>query len=136
MKKTSFILGVAIIVLFVAHHDALANNYKLLETIPGGPAAGTSPSLSEYIEAVYRFAIWFVGICAFIMVVVGGFMYVASAGNQALATTAKTVIKDAFFGLLAALFAWLLLNVINPNLTDIRINVESVQTEATAQPAP
>jgi len=52
------------------------------------------------------------------MITVGGFWYVTSAGNQAQATTAKSIITDAFLGLFVALFAFLILRTINPNLVE------------------
>lgn len=73
---------------------------------------------------IYKFLIWTVGIAALLMLTIGGFMYMTSAGNQAAAGTAKKIIRDALLGLVIVLFTWVLLNLINPDL--VKINLESV----------
>ncbi len=40
------------------------------------------------------------GICAMLMIIIGGFMYSTSAGNNASMEKAKSVIADALIGLL------------------------------------
>jgi hypothetical protein len=47
---------------------------------------------------------------------VGGYMYITSAGNSASTGKAKETITDAIIGLLLALTSWLLLYTINPDL--------------------
>lgn len=95
--------------------------YTPLESIPGGTTAGVPTTLGQYLEGFFDFALMFVGASALLMIVVGGFWYMASAGNQAQATTAKKMITDALLGLFVVLFAVLILNVINPDLTTIQI---------------
>lgn len=89
-------------------------NYTLLEEIPG--TAGTSGDFGSYLQSLYRFTFFGIGIAALFMLTVGGFMYVTSAGNTSRVETAKTIITDSFLGILIALFAWLFLYVINPDL--------------------
>ncbi len=91
-------------------------NYTLLEEIPGQP--GASGNLAKYLESLYKFTFWAIGIAALFMLTVGGFMYVTSAGNTARIGTAKTIIVDALLGLIIALFAWLFLYVLNPDLVE------------------
>lgn len=78
--------------------------------------------LPGYIKAVYNTALVIVVLSAVLMLSIGGFMYLTSAGNTAALTTAKGVIFDAVIGLVIALAAWLLLNVINPDLVNVTIN--------------
>jgi hypothetical protein len=92
-------------------------NYIPMEQIPGLVNNGDLPT---YIVGLYKFGIWTVGICALLMIVLGGFMYVTSAGNNASMGKAKTVITDAIIGLIMALTAYLLLNEINPDLLKIK----------------
>jgi len=72
--------------------------------------------------ALYNLALAIVVLSAVFMVSIGGFMYLTSAGNTSAMGTAKGVIFDALIGLIIALTAWLLLNVINPDLTNVSIN--------------
>jgi hypothetical protein len=102
-------------------------NYKLLEGLPGFFSAGDSaPSLPALIIALYNFGIWTVGIAAMFMIVIGGFMYMTSAGNTSSVASAKGIIKDALLGLAAALGAYLILYVINPDLVKINLNLAKV----------
>ncbi len=94
-------------------------NYQLLEQIPG--STNTVGSLKTYLEDMYRFAFWTVGIAVVLMLTVGGFMYMTSAGNTSRMSTAKTVIFDAILGLILALMAWLFLYVINPDLVNLTL---------------
>lgn len=89
-------------------------NYTLLEEIPGQSGAGGD--LGSYLEGLYKFTFWAIGIAALFMLTIGGFMYVTSAGNTSRLGTAKTIIVDSFLGIIIALFAWLFLYVLNPDL--------------------
>ncbi len=91
-------------------------NYETLEDIPGTPRTANSGDFGSYLQSLYRFTFFGIGIAALFMLTVGGFMYVTSAGNTSRVETAKTIITDSFLGILIALFAWLFLYVINPDL--------------------
>lgn len=91
-------------------------NYRVIEGIPGFISKGSSVELNEYISSVYKFGIWTIGIAALFMLSIGAFVYITSAGNNAVMGTAKTIIADAIIGLVLAMLSWLLLNTINPDL--------------------
>ncbi len=95
--------------------DALSQ-YQALETIPGVTTKGESTELPAYLTSLFNFAIAIVGIAALVMITIGGFWYLTSAGNASRVSTAKSMVTDAILGLLVALFAWLILNTINPQL--------------------
>jgi hypothetical protein len=97
-------------------------DYTTLEPIPG--TGNTGADLKAYLEAIYKFAIWTVGIAAILMLTIGGFMYMVSAGNTSKAETAKKVITDAILGLVIVLGAYLILYVINPDLVNITITMK------------
>lgn len=92
-------------------------NYTPMEKIPGSPSSGT---FGAYVLSIYKFAIWSVGIAALFMIMLGGFMYITSAGNNAAMGKAKEFIFDAIIGLVMALAAWVILNEINPQLVQIK----------------
>ena len=107
-------------------------NYTLLESFPGFFNRGdTLTDLPALILAIYKFGIWTVGIAGFFMLVVGGFMYMASAGNTSTASNARGIIWDALLGIAAALGAYLILYVINPELTNINIAFTTVNVTET-----
>jgi len=65
------------------------------------------------------------------MLVVGGFMYMASAGNTSTASSARGIITDSLIGIIAAMGAYLILYVINPDLTKINISFTPVEVVET-----
>jgi hypothetical protein len=127
MLKTKIILLLAtfsilfpVISMAAEASDTLEGSfdYKIMESIPGTDITqGTSPPFNTYVSGIYKFGIAAVGIAALLMLSIGAFMYLTSAGNNAAMGSAKGVITDALIGLILALFAWLLLNIINPDLS-------------------
>ncbi|EKE21516.1 MAG: hypothetical protein ACD_7C00208G0007 [uncultured bacterium] len=124
MKKSLLVLTILMAVLFFSQ-NALGV-YEPLEPIPG-TSGGTSAikEFPAYVNAIYKFAMWSVGISALLMISIGGFMYFTSAGNTSKAESGKKVIADALYGLIAVLFAWIILHTINPDL--VNISVKSVE---------
>ena len=118
-----------------SHAAAGPYDYQALEPIPGSPDTGAN--LKKFLEAIYKFAIWTVGIAAILMITIGGFMYMMSAGNNSKMEIAKGVITDALIGLIVVLTAYLVLYVINPDLVKITIKLESLGTSnGTSTPTP
>jgi phosphatidylglycerophosphatase A len=115
-KKCLLTFVVALLALFtspIASYAADGFTYIPLEPIPGSETAAKMP---EYITGIYKFALWAVGIAAMFMITIGGAMYLTSAGNTSALGNAKNVITDAIVGLVLALVAWFLLNLINPDI--------------------
>lgn len=108
--------------LFVAGADAATGlEYTLLEKIPGFSSTDGS-NLPEYLKALYRFGLIAIVLSAVFMLSIGGFFYLTSAGNTSALSTAKSIIFDSLIGLVIALAAYLILNVINPDLVNVSIN--------------
>ena len=101
--------------------------YPLLESFPGFFNAGDKMTdLPTMVLAIYKFGIWIVGIAGLFMLVIGGFMYMSSAGNTSTASSAQKIITDALLGIVAALGAYLILYVINPDFTKINLSLTPV----------
>ncbi|MGB5018115.1 MAG: pilin, partial [Candidatus Moraniibacteriota bacterium] len=94
-------------------------NYTLLEKLPG--IDSTNLSFSAYLSAIYKLAIWIVGLCALFMFLVGAFMYMLSAANTSKMGSAKSIMQDALIGLVLALASYLILYVINPDLVNLKL---------------
>lgn len=77
--------------------------------------------LNQIIAWFYYFVISISGIAAFVMLVWGGFTWLTSAGSPAKITDAKDRIYSAFLGLLLILASYLIIQVINPELTVLRL---------------
>jgi hypothetical protein len=109
--------------LFLFTGNAMAATdarYPLLEKIPG-TANLTANDLPGYISAIYKVALVVVTLSAVLMLSIGGFMYLTSAGNTSSISTAKSIIYDSLIGLVIALCAWLILYIINPDLVEITL---------------
>ena len=102
-------------------------DYTQLEPIPGSSAT-TGADLKTYIESIYKFAIWTVGIAAILMITIGGFMYLTSAGNTSKMDDAKKVVTDALIGLAIVLTAYLVLYVINPDLVKVTLSLKALKS--------
>lgn len=106
--------------------------YIPLEKIPGTDGLGSD--LPGYVLALYKFALIAIILSAVFMLSIGGFFYLTSAGNTSALSTAKSIIFDALIGLVIALAAYLILNVINPDLVRVSINGLSVTPSAPGAP--
>jgi hypothetical protein len=116
-----------------AHAQTTGLKYVLLEKSPFFDGNDGS-DLPKYIKAVYKTALFVIVLSAVLMLSIGGFMYLTSAGNTSALSTAKGVIFDSIIGLVIALTAWLLLNVINPDL--VNVNINNLSPTAAAPGAP
>lgn len=75
--------------------------------------------IGQYINVLYRYIIGIAAILAAVMILVGGFIWLSSAGNPSRITQAKEFIFGALTGLLLALFSYLILYTLNPNLVNL-----------------
>lgn len=123
-----FVLSCFILIGGFFLFPALSNaqyTYTPLEPIPGFSGATDFPA---FIIALYKFGIWTVGIAALLMITIGGFMYLTSAGNTSKMDSAKGVITDALIGLIIALAAYLILYIINPDLVKVQISFSPISS--------
>ena len=140
-NRIKLLLLLLVVGLFFTLGKNVANaafNYPMLGSFPGFFDAGqvmntsTSNDFPALILAIYKFAIWTVGIAGLFMLVIGGFMYMASAGNTSTASNARGIINDAIIGIVAVLSAYLIIYVINPDLTVMKIGFTPVEITETA----
>ncbi len=117
--KQKIAITVSVFVLIFAPLALKATDftYTPMEEIPG---FGKPTSYEEYVLAIYKFGLWTVGISAVLMISIGAFMYITSAGNTSQTGKAREVITDAIIGVVLALLSYIALYTINPNL--VRIN--------------
>jgi len=86
----------------------------------GGFDLNTNQNLDQIVAWFYYFIVGISGFAAFIMLVWGGFQYLTSAGNPTQISDAKDRMQKALLGLLLILASWLILQVINPDLTILK----------------
>lgn len=103
---------------------AVPTCHRKLETNwPPSPAntkltrCSTLPDLIKYF---YEWGLAIAGILTFFSLIVGGVFYLSSAGNPGAMKEATDRIYSAILGLLLVLGSWLILNAINPELTNFK----------------
>ena len=92
------------------------------------PVDNPSTNPAGIIANFYEFALAIGGLLAFGAIIFGAIKWTVSAGNPSQIGDAKQWITDALLGLLLLVGAYLILNVINPDLTDLRLpNLEQIE---------
>lgn len=86
---------------------------------PAGTSIGDGTTITTLVKYIYEWGISIGILLAFVAVVVAGFTYMTSVGNANKIKEAQDNIKDAFIGLALLLSSWLILNTINPSLTNL-----------------
>ena len=125
-------LGTFLSLVFFSTFGAQAADfdYTPVEPIPG---TGIVSDFPGYVTAIYKFAVWSVGIGALLMISIGGFMYFIAAGNASKLESAKKVISDALYGLVIVMVAYLILYIINPDLVTVSLDSLSTKLQLTKE---
>jgi hypothetical protein len=127
IKKIFIELG--ILSLFIFPALVLAQT-QISVGIPGNLPNSTSTAPGAFVANFYQFAIFIGGILAFGVVVYGGVRYMASAGNPSGQSDAKEWIWGALIGLALLAGAYLVLNVVNPQLTNLTLpNLSQISSQ-------
>jgi len=106
---------------------------------PMGTPLNDDSNLVNLIKYLYEWGIGLGGLAAFIALVIAGFQYLTSAGNAMKMKDAMDRIKSAGFGLVLLLGSFLILNTINPQLTELKmptippgsVSLKSIMPEGT-----
>lgn len=94
------------------------------------PTNYSVPWIGQYVTGVYTFMISIIGVVAAVMMIVGGFQYLTSAGDAGKIGKARKRITDALIGVVLALGSYALLYTINPALVEFKgLALLSVDTE-------
>lgn len=84
-----------------------------------GETVVRSDLLARYINAFYQWGLSIVAVIAVVVLMAGGVMWIASAGDSSLVTKAKEMIIGSLSGMALLIGAWFFLNTINPQLTQL-----------------
>lgn len=117
-----FALLVGAIVSFIAVPAFAQTQITIATSVPGNyGAAAAAASPGAFIANFYIFSLAIGGILAFGVIVYGGVKYMASAGNPSGQGDAKEWIEAALLGLLLLVGAYFILDVINPQLLNLKL---------------
>jgi len=120
MKKIVFFFLIAALLIPISasatiHNEPLELNLDYPSF--GGFDINNDQELGQIVAWLYAFIVGLSGLAAFVMIVWGGVQYMTSAGDPTKTSDAKNKIKNALLGLLLVLASFLILRVINPELT-------------------
>ncbi|NMC51218.1 hypothetical protein GYA54_00620 [Candidatus Kuenenbacteria bacterium] len=141
-KRVTIIVLMMVLAFFVLPKIALAyecqSGYIALQVpipVPGGQNDFCVSGFPDYVQRIYNFFISVVGILAVIMMMYGGFQWLVAGGNPSKISIAKVTILSALAGLALMLSSYLILNLINPDLTKFSLDINQWGT-ITGQDAP
>jgi len=78
-------------------------------------------SLPDFVKKFYTFSIGVIAIIAVLMIMIGGLQWIFAAGSATKISNAKSRIFAALAGLILALFSYVILNTLNPRLTNLEL---------------
>jgi len=114
-------LGLIAVFLLLLTHIAFAQNLEIVwPNLPGiqTPEQINTP-LSVFFIYLYSLGIITAGVLSFIMIVWGGIRYILAGANPGRMKDAKEQVSYAFLGLMIILGSWMIVNTINPDLTQL-----------------
>jgi len=92
--------------------------FSNIEVIPGQSAS--IPWLAQYIIAIYRYGLIIAAVFSVIAFMLSGIMYLTAGGLPQNIQKAKSISFGATLGVILLVFSYLILNMINPNLTELK----------------
>ncbi|MFH1170346.1 MAG: pilin [Candidatus Vogelbacteria bacterium] len=98
------------------------NGVCLLQPDIGVGLSAQESSLGNYLSILFKTLIGLAGGIAVLLIVVGGLQYILSE-VPGVKSSGKERISNALIGLILALSAWLILNTINPDLINFKLNL-------------
>ncbi len=79
----------------------------------------STPWLADYTSALYKYGIGVIGILAVVTMMIGGIVWLTAGGNSERVSEARTWIGGSIIGIFIALTSYLILNFVNPALTEL-----------------
>jgi hypothetical protein len=99
-------------------------NYKLISPLPGG--TDTVTGFTDYASFFFPFLLSFAAIAALVVFVIGSIRYITGAVSPSQTEAARGQITNALLGLLIAVGSVLILGTINPQLLELKLNLDPV----------
>lgn len=110
LSKFAIVSGTSVVALLpVAAHADTSITGSVNEVQPSNAATGT---LQANIKLIINIMLIAIGIVAVIMLIVGGFRYVLSNGNEKAISGAKDTILYAVIGIVIALLSFAIVNFV------------------------
>jgi len=94
----------------------------------GGAKLNSCSKLPDLIKYLYSWGVSLGGIAVFIALVIAGFEYITSIGNPGKMKEAISRIQSAVIGLALLLGSYAIFQLINPNITTLKGNLDLVNS--------
>lgn len=78
------------------------------------------PWIGQYVGVIYRYGLAMAAVLAVLMIMIGGVLWLTSAGSPERVSTAKSFITAAISGLTLALLSFVILYTVNPALVALK----------------
>ena len=122
IKKKIILFCLVAIILFGFASSVFALQWPN-SPVPGGGTAfdpkDPNTNLTIAIKYFYEWAIVLGGLAVFVVLLYAGFQYLTSAGDPGKTKDARDRITSAIGGLVLLLASFILLNIVNPELTGL-----------------
>lgn len=117
MRKPSLVQVVqvsALVLTFVFALSPLALAQSGFQ-IPSGSQSGlpNNTTVSSFILSIINIALAVAGLVAVLFLIIGGFRYITSAGNEETAEQAKKIITNAIIGVVVIILSFVIVRVIS-----------------------
>lgn len=130
MKKLRLIFFSFFIIIFLFAGINICYAIKLnagYPPIPLAPAINSNSELPDFIKYFFFAGVYIVGTLAVVSIVIGGIRLIMAAENPSRVSGATDQIKAAIIGLALLLGAVVIMNTINPKLTQLELTVPPIQ---------
>ena|SRR3989344_2648957 len=119
MKKLStigHIVTLIALVVLVAAPMVAGAQFRVPD--PGSTGLPDDSSVSGFVLKIINIALAIAGLIAVLFLIIGGFRYITSAGNEEVAENAKKIILNAIIGIVVIILSFVIVRVISSALTD------------------
>ena len=104
---------------------------KILLAAAIGPGAAPPNDWLSYAQFLFPFAISVAAVLAVIMLIIAGLEMMTA--SETMRSDAKQKIQNAIIGLLVAVGTYLILNTINPDLLNLKIDTSGLRSTGTQE---
>lgn len=116
----SIVFIILFLVTFAVTHAADTSGYVPLAGLPGVTDTTSNPNLTSYLNALFLVSISLGGLLAVVKIAIAGFKYMLTEQIGAKGE-ARDDIKGALFGLAILVSAFIVLNTIDPQFTNLNV---------------
>lgn len=120
-KTAGYFLSPVLILAAAAPARASSGDFFGLSAIQSlfcGSGPACSQTLPELILALIRLLLFVSGSLAVLFLIIGGFFYITSSGNEERAVRGRKTIVDAIFGLVVIILSYTIVAVLQNTLTN------------------